>query len=40
LHEQILAEAVKLPDEENLFILQDNHKLGNFSWNHWLFKLK
>ena len=40
LHEQILAEAVKLPDEEDLFILQDNHKLGKFSWNHWLFELK
>ena len=24
LHEQILAEAVKLPDDEDLFILQDN----------------
>jgi len=43
LHEQIIAEAVKLPNEEDLFVVKNKnqtHNLGKFSWNHWLFELR
>jgi len=43
LHKQIIAEAVKLPNEEDLFVVKNKnqtHNLGKFSWNHWLFELR
>jgi hypothetical protein len=40
LHEQVTAEAVKLPSEEDLFLSEDGKPLGRFAWDHWIFELK
>ena len=43
LHEQIVAEAVRLPDEEDLFVQPgkiSNCSLGKFPCSHWIFELK
>jgi hypothetical protein len=43
LHQQVVAEAVKLPDNEDTFILpgkDGNINLGKFAWSHWLFELR
>ena len=37
LHEKITAEAIKLPNEEDLFIDKKNFPLGVFAWDSWLF---
>ena len=37
LHEKITAEAIKLPNEEDLFIDKTNSPLGVFAWDSWLF---
>jgi hypothetical protein len=43
LHSRIVAEAVELPDEEDLFVMPGDNgyfSLGKFSWKHWLFELR
>jgi hypothetical protein len=43
LHSRIVAEAVELPNEEDLFVIpgdNGNLSLGKFSWKHWLFELR
>ena len=40
LHSEILAEAIKLPKVEDLFLDKLNKPIGNFAWDHWLFELR
>ena len=43
LHDSIYAEAVKLPEEQDLFVHTHegtNLSLGKFAWSHWLFERK
>ena len=42
LHQQITAEAVRMPDEEDIFIRPGENgaaNMGKFAWRHWLFEL-
>jgi hypothetical protein len=39
LHRQIKAEAVRLPNKEDLFLDEKNRPLGVFAWDNWLFAL-
>ena len=42
LHDQILAEAIKLPTHEDVFLCQVGSKTfpaGQFAWDHWLVEL-
>ena len=38
LHKLISAEAIKLPNKEDVFINQQNRPLGIFAWDSWLFQ--
>ena len=43
LHDYILAEAVRLPTEEDIFLSASKdypYPLENFAWCHWLFELR
>ena len=43
LHDHIVAEAVKLPNEENTFMVnleKHSYPVGKFPWDHWLFELR
>ena len=43
LHDYILAEAVRLPTEEDIFLSASEdypYPLGKFAWSHWLFELR
>ena len=43
LHDKIIAEAVRLPEEEDLFIQPGknlNCSMGKFPWSHWIFELR
>ena len=43
LHDKIIAEAVRLPEEEDLFIQPGknlNCNIGKFPWSHWIFELR
>ena len=39
LHEKITAEAVKLPNQVDLFLNKQQKPLGIFAWDSWLFKV-
>ena len=42
LHQQITAEAVRMPDEEDVLIRPGENgaaNMGKFAWRHWLFEL-
>jgi hypothetical protein len=43
LHQLVEAEAVRLPRNEDLFLIANSSKpkpLGTFAWEHWLFELR
>ena len=40
LHEEILAEAVRLPRRADLFLNENAMPVGEFAWDFWLFELK
>ena len=40
LHDLIIAEAVVLPKEPDLFLDANGNALGSFAWKHWLFYVK
>jgi hypothetical protein len=39
LHEEIDAEAIRLPAEEDLFVDEKGKPLGKFAWDNWLFHI-
>jgi len=40
LQDKITAEAVKLPNEPDLFLTEDGKPIGRLAWSNWLFELK
>ena len=40
LHQEITAEAVKLPNDENTFVDLKERPLGLFPWDNWLFAIQ
>jgi hypothetical protein len=40
LHEEILAEAVRLPKRPDLFLNEKALPMGGFAWDYWLFELR
>jgi hypothetical protein len=40
LHDNVTAEAVKLPDEPDLFLTTEGKPIGKLAWSNWLFELK
>ena len=39
LHDQVTAEAIKLPKQHDLFFDEKKRPLGMFAWEHWLFSV-
>ena len=37
LHDQVTAEAVKMPNEPDTFVDDKGNPLGNLAWDNWLF---
>ena len=37
LHDLVIAEAVELGNEPDLFLDENGNPLGSFAWQHWLF---